>query len=95
MSTLTRIVTAIIVTTACGASASPRGPEQDPPPPPPPTLLPNPLDDAVCIDGSTAVVWANRSSAKTWVIQVGPGNGGAGLPCWMNFPWLHPLDPPG
>ena len=94
MSTLTRIVTAIIVTTACGASASPRGPEQDPPPPPP-TLLPNPLDDAVCIDGSPAVVWANRSSAKTWVIQVGPGNGGAGLPCWMNFPWLHPLEPPG
>ena len=24
-----------------------------------------------------------------------PGNGGAGLPCWMNFPWLHPLEPPG
>ena len=42
---------------------------------------------AVCIDGSPAVVFANASTPAAkdnWVIQIGAGNGGAGLFCWMD-----------
>jgi hypothetical protein len=42
-----------------------------PPPPPPPTIAANALPTAQCIDGSPAVVYANASTAATWVIQVG------------------------
>ena len=59
------------------------------PPPPPPSIAAHVLTDvdptAVCIDGTAAVVYANASSSSTdWVIQIGPGNGGAGLFCWMD-----------
>ena len=68
----------------------------DPPPPPPPVIAAHSLaeisPDAVCVDGSPAAVSANAStgSSTTWVIQIGPGNGGAGLFCWHD-----PKQPPG
>lgn len=61
------------------------------PPPPPPAVAAHSLADtdpsAVCIDGSPGYVYANATSSgssTTWVIQLGPGNGGAGLFCWMD-----------
>ena len=53
------------------------------PPPPPPSILPHSLaayPGAVCIDGRPGTVYANASTtaSTTWVIQLGPGNGGAG-----------------
>ena len=57
-------------------------------PPPPPSIQPHSLSGnskAVCLDGRPAVVYANASTSSTsWVIQIGPGNGGAGLFCWMD-----------
>ena len=61
-----------------------------PPPPPPPSILPHSLAEtdpaAVCIDGQAATVYGNKSAgvSTTWVIQLGAGNGGAGLFCWMD-----------
>lgn len=52
--------------------------------PPPPTIAANVLPTAQCIDSSPAVVYANASTAATWVIQVGPGNGGAGMFCFTD-----------
>jgi hypothetical protein len=59
-------------------------PAAGPPPPPPPTIAANVLPTAQCIDSSPAVVYANVSTAATWVIQVGPGNGGAGMFCFTD-----------
>jgi len=54
------------------------------PPPPPPTITAHALPTAQCIDGAPATVWANASAATTWVIQVGPGSGGAGMFCFTD-----------
>ena len=66
------------------ASLVAAGPPPPPPPAPPPTIAANALPTAQCIDSTPAVVYANASTATAWVIQVGPGNGGAGMFCFTD-----------
>ena len=80
---------AVILSLVLTLAAAP--PPPPPPPPSPPTIAVHSLaetsPDAVCVDGTSATVAAPASASAaggstTWVIQIGPGNGGAGLFCW-------------
>ena len=71
----------MLVLTSGNVAGAPAPP---PVPAPPPTITANALPTAQCIDSSPAMVYANASTATTWVIQVGPGNGGAGMFCFTD-----------